>query len=748
MSCCDSAPPTANDIALAPARDFEAWVSSAGGICHIDLMVPDIHCAGCISTIERAVGSLHGVERARVNFSTKRVAVDWKGGVEEAGRIADTITKLGYDVRPYRDSAGSAGDAEGRRLLTSLAVAGFAAGNVMLLSVSVWSGAELATRDLFHWLSALIALPTVIYAGRPFYNHAWKALRHGRLNMDVPISLAVLLAAMLSLYETAIGGGEAYFDAAVTLLFFLLVGRYLDHMMRARARAAISQLVALEARGATVIRPEGHRYLPIEEIAVGDVVMVAAGETIPVDGTIRTGETAIDVSLVTGESLPETARPGSAVRAGTLNLDAPVEINVAATGEDTFLADIVRLMEAAEQRKDRYVRLADQAARIYAPAVHLVALLTLVGWMVAGLDLHGSLVIAIAVLVITCPCALGLAVPAVQVVAAGALFRIGVMVKEGAALEKLAEIDTVVFDKTGTLTLGRPELSEAERVSETTLAIGAGLAQYSRHPLSKALLKAALDRNIEPASVTEISEIPGCGLEGVFEGRTIRLGSLRWVGAAESGFDHQQDSRLKLALSSGQTGVQVDVLSFVDSTRPDAKATISGFQERGVEVRILSGDREDAVAAVAQSLGVGGWHACMMPQDKVRHVEALAAEGRKVLVVGDGINDGPMLAAGYASIAPASASDVGCTAADFVFLGDSLRAVQGAWTIAKIARRLVLQNFLLAFVYNMIAVPTAVLGFVSPLIAAIAMSSSSVVVIGNALRLKLGSGANSKRSIV
>ncbi|MCR9256788.1 MAG: heavy metal translocating P-type ATPase [Alphaproteobacteria bacterium] len=753
MGCCDSMAPVSEEVALAsgPGGRFDAWVTEPkGGISHLDLIVPEIHCAGCISKIERALNAVHGVEHARVNFSTKRVAVDWKTGETNAETVAATLTGLGYEVRPFRSDGGESGDREGKRLLTAMAVAGFAAGNVMLLSVSVWAGAELATKDLFHWLSALIALPAVIYAGGPFYRSAWKAVRHGRMNMDVPISLAVILAAAMSLHETIVGGPDAYFDASVMLLFFLLVGRYLDHMMRTRARQAVSQLVSLGSKGAMVEGADGVHYLPIESVSRGDTVLVAAGETVPVDGTVLSGETAIDMSLVTGESLPERVGPGAMVRAGTLNLDAPLRVEVTAAGEDTFLADVVRLMESAEQRKDKYVRLADKAARIYAPVVHLVALFTFIGWMLAGAGTHSAAITAIAVLIITCPCALALAVPAVQVVAVGALFRGGVMVKDGAALEKLAEIDTAVFDKTGTLTLGRPGLVAADSVPSQLLAEAAGLAKHSRHPLSRAVVAAAKDRGIAPAPMEEVTEVPGHGVQGQLDGRTVRMGSLRWLGVDEDRDDASAQS-LKLAVTAPDGSPdgfgEPLVLTFEDEMRPDAARVIADLQARKVEVVILSGDREAAVAPLARALGVGRWHAGLLPQDKVREIEALSEAGRKVLVVGDGLNDGPALAAGYTSIAPSSASDLGRTAADFVFFGDSLAPVTFAGQVARRARRLVLQNFNLARVYNVIAVPTAIAGFASPLVAAIAMSSSSVIVIGNALRLRAARKSSIDRAV-
>lgn len=710
------------------------------GRSHVDLMVSGLHCAGCIAKVERALKAHPAVSFARVNLSTGRVGVDWDGERAGSREIVSIVEGLGYEARPFDAEAyaGQSDDVEGRLLLRALAVACFASGNVMLLSVSVWAGADAATRDLFHWLSALIAMPAVAYAGRPFFASAYKALSAGRLNMDVPISLAVVLAAGMSLFETIGHGDRIYFDASVTLLFFLLAGRVLDHMMRARARSAVTQLLALSASSALVVSEDGEtRAMPIDRIAAGAVVLVAAGERVPVDGTVIDGASDVDRSLVTGESLPERLSQGDEVLAGTLNLTAPVRVRVTATGEDTFLADVVRLMEAAESGKARYMRLADRAARVYAPAVHIIAALAFVGWMWwTGGDWRVSALTAIAVLIITCPCALGLAVPVVQVVANGVLFRRGVMVKDATALERLAEVDTVVFDKTGTLTMGQPRMVAAETVDVDDLAIAAGLARESRHPLSKALVATAKSLGVRPREADKIVEHPGFGLEGQSQGKTVRLGSADWCGNAvldEGGAE--ADEAIILCLDTGNG--KVTVFRFEDQLKADARETVNDLSARGLSVEILSGDRQSVVAATAQELGVGRFVAAAKPQTKVSHLETLAADGKRVAMIGDGINDAPALAAGYASIAPAGASDVGRAAADFVFLGDRLQSVTLAISVAKSARRLIMQNFGLALVYNLIAVPVAVLGFASPLVAAIAMSVSSLAVTANALRLRL-----------
>ncbi len=722
-------------IAASPLDLFTAELSE--GRVRLDLHVPSIHCAGCIRKIETAVRALPGVEHARVNFTTRRLAVEWATDRQRPEAIVAAVEGLGFEVRPFAPEQAGEGEAQSasQGLLRAMVVAGFASMNVMLLSISVWSGASDATRDLFHAISAAIAIPAIAYAGRPFFISAWQALRRGGTNMDVPISIGVILATAMSLYETLHSGPHAYFDGATSLLFFLLIGRYLDSVMRDRARTAVSQLLKQTARGATTLLSDGTtEYRPIEAVAPGMRVLVSAGDRIPVDGVVEAGRSSIDRSLITGESLPEAVSVGDRVLAGTLNIDGPLTLKTTAAGEATFMADVVRLMEAAEGGRARYVRLADRASRWYAPVVHLTALLTAAVWLLLGSGPHMALTIAAAVLIITCPCALGLAVPAVQVTAAGVLMRRGVLVKDGGALERLAECDTVVFDKTGTLTLGRPELAGKLPLGDTDAALAAALAARSTHPLSRALFAATKAAGIAPAAVDEIREQPGCGLEALVDGSQVRLGRPSWVDPALA--TTADASLLQLAYRRGDAPAVL--LTFRDHPRADAAGTIAKLQAAGMDVRILSGDRASAVAAVASSLNVRTWAAECRPADKVEAIRMLQGQGRRVLVVGDGLNDGPALSSGHASMAPSTASDVGQTAADLVFLGDDLGGVATALDTARRARRRVLHNFVLAIGYNIVAVPIAMLGYATPLIAAVAMSTSSILVIANALSLRVG----------
>jgi len=724
------------DAAAAP---MPFVVDLAGNVHRLNLMVENVHCAHCIRRIEDTLHAVPGVIRARVNLSTRRLVVEWQGAGAMARGLIERVTKLGYPAAPFdADRLYGDGGSEERQLLMALAVAGFAAANVMLLSVSVWAGhgggMGEATRTLFHWLSALIALPAVAYAGQPFFRSAWKALKSRALNMDVPISLAVLLAAGMSLHQTAHGSQHAYFDASVTLLFFLLVGRYLDRRARAKARSAAEHLLTLTGGTAEVIEAGGRRRaVPLTEVAAGMTLAVAAGDRIPADGVVAGGATELDTSLVTGESLPRIARSGDTVFAGTVNLAAPITITVTSVGEGTLLAEIVRLMEAAEQGRARYVRLADRVARIYAPAVHALALSAFVGWwLFGGVGWEAALMIAVAVLIITCPCALGLAVPVVQVVASGRLLRHGVLLKSADGLERLAQVDTVAFDKTGTLTVGRPSLVNGAEIAPEDLAVAAALARHSRHPLSQALVAAAGDAQL-PA-VDDVSETPGQGLRGRIAGKDARLGRRAWCGIRQiDAAAPAVGAEIWLAVA-GRAPVR---LVFADILRPDAAATIDALRRMGLDCMLLSGDREAVVGDVAARLGIATFAADCLPDEKVARLETLARSGRKVLMVGDGLNDAPALAAGFASMSPATAADISRTAADLVFQGEALAPVAATIRTARAANRLVRQNFALALAYNVVAVPVALAGLATPLVAAVAMSSSSLVVTLNALRLRL-----------
>ncbi|SIR32077.1 Cu2+-exporting ATPase [Rhizobium sp. RU35A] len=712
------------------ARDlafFSHRPAGAGASRRAELVVPSMQCGACLRRVETTLSALPGVTQARVNLSTKRVIVEWRDA-DHPPALIETLDEIGFPAHAA-ELGDQHHDAELSALMRALAVAAFASSNIMLLSFAVWFGADPQTRQYFHLLSGLIALPTVLYAGQVFYRSAWSALKHGRTNMDVPISIGVTLTFALSVWETMQHGRHAYFDAAVSLLFFLLIGRTLDHMMRARARSAVAGIARLAAPCATVIAPDGSRRdIALSEVMPGMVLIVAAGQRVPVDARIVSGTSEADCSLVSGESAPVAVSAGAELQAGILNLAAPLTLQALRPSSQSFLAEMTRMMEAAESGRGLYRRIADRAAALYAPVVHAAAALTLVGWLAIGASLHQALTTAIAVLIITCPCALGLAVPMVQVVAAGRLFRNGILVKDGSSLERLREIDTVVFDKTGTLTVGVPELlwPNPENLEENSaLAVAAGMASQSGHPYSRAIAAACP----QPLAVRAeaLSEQAGYGLEARIDGAVFRLGRPGWAAPL-----HAVDPQVSVVLSRDDEPLAS--FRFRDRLRGGAADAIADLKGRGLAVELLSGDRASAVADLAGRLGLP-YRAEATPADKVRRLEELKRQGRTVLMVGDGLNDAAALASAHVSIAPASASDIGRTAADLIFLHESLSAIPLAHRIAVKSADLIRQNFALSLAYNAMAVPVAVAGFLTPLMAAVAMSSSSLIVVLNALRL-------------
>ena len=699
------------------------------GLSEIALAIDGLQCGACVWLIESVLAREPDVVSGRVNMTTRRLKLVWRGGVERAGTLQARIEALGYRLVPYDPAClEQARDRDEERLLRALAVAGFAASNVMLMSIGNWvgltQGMGAGTRAMLHWVSALIALPAIAYAGMPFFGSAFAALRAGRTNMDVPIGVGVTLVTAMSLAESFRGGLHTYFDSAVTLLFFLLIGRVLDHRARGRARRTAEQLLILRTGDVALLGADGTvRRVPADCVAPGDRLLVGMGERIGADGSIENGAALIDASLVTGEALPISAKAGTLVFAGMLNLGEPLILRANATGDATLLAECVRLIEAAESRRGRFVALADRVARRYAPAVHLCALFTfLLWWLALKASLTDSLLTASAVLIITCPCALALAVPAVQVIATTRLMSKGILLKSGTALERLAEVDTVVFDKTGTLT--EPTLALVGVVDADSLAVAARLAAASRHPLARALVAAA--GPVVPAEA--VTERPGQGLSVHTPAGETRLGS--------RAFCRVEGMATASELWLTRPGVPPVSFVFEERLRRDAVETASRLGKMGFRLVIASGDQPGPVDRVARALGISEAHAACDPVDKAALLRDLAEAGRRVLMVGDGLNDGPCLAEASVSASPATAADISQTVADVVFQGIDLAPVADVLVTARMARRVIRQNLAMSIGYNMLALPLAVGGLVTPWLAALAMSSSSLLVIVNSFRLE------------
>ena len=713
-------------------RDFSHYVRGpVAGLLTLDLILADVDCAACFPDIEEKALALPGVEQARVNITYGRLTVVWREGTLSASALMDHLASSGYATQPFQpQKAEAAESARQSHLLKCLAVASFAAMNIMLLSVSVWSGEASdinpETRDFFHWLSALIALPAAAYAGQPFFSSALRGLRARSMNMDVPISLGILLALGMSVFETLAHREHAYFDSAMMLLVFLLFGRVLEQSVKQRTRVAAGNIAALKGSVAQRIELDGAlTIVPIESLTPGDEVLLRAGERVPADAVIISGTSSLDDSIITGETRRREVGVGASIYAGSLNFEGVLRLRVSKAGAASLIDDVASLVEKAGAARSHYRRLADVAARIYAPFVHTSAALTAIGWLLVGSSAHDAIICAIAVLIITCPCALALAVPAVQVVAAGRLFRAGVYMNTPEALERLSEVDHVVFDKTGTLTQPCPQVVNRSDVPEPLMAAAASLSLSSRHPLA-----AAVAATTAGQVLGDVREVSGAGVEALVDGEVWRLGSAAFC-EIPSGAQSSQSVASVLYVRRGADWAPLVIDQML---RPDAIATIAQLRAVGLPVTILSGDHEAAVRAVAVQTGVTDWRAGLKPADKIAAIESMKAAGARVLMVGDGLNDAPALAAAHGSMSPVSAVELAQAQADAVFIGERLWPVVEAIATARHARRLMRQNLGLAVIYNAIAAPLAVLGYVTPLIAAAAMSGSSILVTLNALR--------------
>jgi len=712
------------------ADDLTRYLHQQGdGSWRFEVAVKGAHCANCLAKIEAGVRGIAGVREARLNLSTGKLMVSLDDAAGPPHAVLKRVRDLGYDAAPFE--AGVTLDTkerEGRFLLHCLVVAAFGTIFTMGLTDAVWyGGADMsaALRRTFFWLAAAVAVPVTLYAGQPFFQSALASLRKHSTNMDVPISLALILSLLLSLYQTMQGGAETYFDAAAMLTFLLLVGRYLDFLLRDRAYGAARHLLALQSLLARRLKPDGAvETVSARDLVPEDRVLLASGDRVPVNGRLDDRGTEVDLSLVTGESLPQSLPRGAELQAGSIITGAPVLLRATARVEESLVADLARLLEAGQQSRNRYVSLADRAARAYVPFVTGLAVLVWLGRTLAGASPAIAITNAITVLIITCPCALGLAVPAVQIAATGRLFRRGLFIKSGNALERLAAIDVAVFDKTGTLTLGSPVLTNADGISPQVLERAAQLARASRHPFARALAAVAGSGPV----AGNIHEVMGAGLFSKELDSDRKLGSAAWVlnGKADGGhselwFRDGDDPPVRFA--------------FEDQIRPETRAMLDALRARGIMIEMLTGDQQAPAAEIARQAGIATWLAGVSPMDKAEHLEQLRAKGHRVLMVGDGINDAGAMALAHVSVAPGTAADISQRAADMVLRGDSLSPIVEAVDVARKAKRLVLENFVLAALYNLSAIPLAIMGLVTPLIAAATMAGSSLVVTVNALRL-------------
>ena len=721
-----------------------------GGRREVSLLLEGIHCGACVWLIESFLMRQPGIVSAGVNYATRRAGVVWDPRIARLSAVLRAIAAIGYRASPY-DPARRERQArrESRDLLLRLAVAMLAMMQVMMFAVPTYvtvDGVEPAHRRLLEWASLALTLPALLYSAAPFFRGAWRDLRHGALGMDVPVALGLAAAFAGSAWAAFSGEGPVYYDSVTMFIALLLVARYVELMARQRAGDAIEAVA--RARPATAERLPGWpsrrdvETVGATSLAVGDLLLVRAGATIAADGEIVDGRANIEEAILTGESRPRAAKPGDRVLAGSVARDGVLVVRVRAAGEATRLAAIERLAERAMGERPRVARVADRVARWFVGVLLVLAAGTAIVWI--EIDPQRALAVTFAVLVVSCPCALSLATPAALAAAAGALARRQVVIARSDALEALARVTHVVFDKTGTLTMGRmtvtgvyPERATIfESAPQSALALAAALEAHSEHPLARAFREAVASDVVLP-KVDRVTIVAGNGVEGIVDGRRVRLGRQAFVTALSKApfADAPCADTATTQVALGDASGVLARFALADTLRPGASALVARLARLGIVPVLLSGDRAATVEAMGRALGIDDARGDAQPEDKRRALMRLQSDGAIVAMVGDGINDAPSLAQAQVSIALGSATALAQWTADIVVLGDDLSRVADAIVHARRTYRVIRENLVWAFAYNIIAVPAAAFGFVTPLVAALGMSASSLMVVGNALRV-------------
>lgn len=725
------------ELALYDRTDVQQpFVRHEGDLASTSLMIEGISCAACGWLIERHVRNLAGVAEASLNLSNHRLQVRWSDTALPLSELLAELRRIGYAAHPYQaDQAAERLASENRRSLRQLGVAGLLWMQVMMATMATWPEFNIdlsaGMDSILRWTALLLTTPIVFYCCTDFFKGALRDLRTRHLTMDVSVSLAIAGAYLAGIWSTITGHGELYFDAVGMFALFLLAGRYLERRARERTAAATAQLVNLLPASCLRLNAAGQsERVLLSELKLGDRVLVQPGGLIPADGRILSGQSSIDESVLTGEYLPLPRAPGDAVTAGTLNVEGPLTVAVDALGDDTRLSAIVRLLERAQSDKPKLAEIADRVSQWFLVIVLLAAAVVgLVWWYI---DPQRAFWIVLALLVATCPCALSLATPTALTTATGTLHKLGLLLTRGHVLEGLNHIDTVVFDKTGTLTEGRLTLTAVHPLgsedADRCLALAAALENRSEHPIARAFGRA-------PQPADSVDSVPGLGLEGRVGGRQLRIGQASFVAALYAGeappIPGDQGQWLLLADTTGPLAWFV----LDDRLRDDALALLSACRKRGWKTLLLSGDSSPMVGRIAEELGIDEARGGLTPADKLVRLQAMQAAGARVLMLGDGVNDVPVLAAADISIAMGSATDLAKTSADAVLLSNRLQSLVSAFQVARRSRRIIIENLAWASLYNGLILPFAAVGWVTPLWAALGMSASSLLVVLNALRL-------------
>jgi Cu2+-exporting ATPase len=721
-----------------PALQEELVRRDKDGTCRVTVTVEGLRCGGCVAKLEKSLAGVTGLADVTINLASHRAEVAWNPAQTRLSTILTAFAAQGHRALPFRADAPNAGrHAEFRAALVRLGVGGLGMMQVMMFAGALYIGAlegmDLAYRDLFRWVSFIVATPVLLIAGHPFFAAAWRDLRHGRFGMDVPVSTAIGSAYFASVYATLTGSGEVYFDSVTMFIFFLSIGRFLEMRARHRAADAIDGVLQHAPATATRIGDGTLEVVAARELQPGDRVLVKAGECIPADGRVISGQSSVNEAMLTGEYRPRRKSAGDPVVGGTMNEESTLTVEVEKVGAQSVLAHILRLVDSAAEARPAIARLADQVAGVVVPCVLVLAAGVAIVWM--QIDPSRWFWVTLSVLVITCPCALSLATPAALTAASRGLLARGLMATRGHVLESLARATHVIFDKTGTLTEGRFRIGSARAVGRMPLdecrEIAALLEAHSEHPIARAFRAGAATLNLDRAA--DVATVANRGVEAEVDGRRYRIGAPAWVAELSSGSPDDLPRTATVAL--GDTDELLAWFSLEDALRPEAQATVAELRHLGLEVEIVSGDASDAPRRLGAQLGITNVITGATPEDKLRHVRLLQERGAVVAMIGDGVNDAPSLGGAHLSIAMGGGTDLAMSKADCVLLKDDLGALADAIVLARRARTVIGENLAWAAGYNLLALPLAATGMVAPWMAAIGMSASSLVVVLNALRL-------------